>query len=182
MKSVGTHILLDSEGQPLNPQIQRVLRQLLPRFRNKFLTLDDEVLVIEILEQTGRSIADVEAAGQVDNLEAFAWKVLSNVATSRLRQPAERLSLATLGPDASEVVLERMTARDGSPEQIEAKIQVDELMAKLTVQERVLIARKQSGCTSREIARELGTSAANVNMLFYRIKQKCREAKNGTKA
>ena len=183
MEWVGKRTLLDANGNPLSPRIQRVLRDLYPRFRNRFFTLSDEVLVIEILEEAGRHITDGEAAtGPADNLEAFAWTTLSNVATSRLRQPSVRLSLATLGSDASEVALERMTSRDGTPEQIEAQIQFHELMAKLTAQERVLIARKQSGCSSREIANELGTSPANVDVLFYRIKQKCRDAKNGNKA
>jgi len=183
MESVGTQILLDADGNPLSPRIQGVLRDLLQRFRNKFLTLDDEVLVIEILEEAGRRIADVEAAsGPADNLEAYAWRTLSNVARTRLRHSSMKLTRATLGSEASEAALETLTSRDGTPEQIEAKIEFHELMAKLTAEERALIARKQSGCSSREIARELRTSAANVDMLFYRIKQKCRDAKDGNKA
>jgi DNA-directed RNA polymerase specialized sigma24 family protein len=36
--------------------------------------------------------------------------------------------------------------------------------------------RKQSGFSSREIAKEQGTSVARVDTLFYRIKRKSRDA------
>jgi DNA-directed RNA polymerase specialized sigma24 family protein len=69
-----------------------------------------------------------------------------------------------------------MESRDGTPEQIEADILLDELLATLTAEERVLCMRKQSGFSSREIAKEQGTSVARVDTLFYRIKRKFRDA------
>jgi RNA polymerase sigma factor (sigma-70 family) len=183
MKSVGTEILLDAGGRPLSPRIQGVLRDLLPRFRNRFLTLEDDVLVIEILEEAGQRIAHSEAAsGPAKNLEAYAWTTLSNVAYTRLRHSSMKLARATLGSDVSEVVLGRLHSRHGTPEQIEANIRVQELASKLTADERVLLLRKQSGYSSREIAKELGTSVGRVNMLFYGIKRKFREAWSGWEA
>jgi len=183
MESVGKETLLDEDGSPLDPRIQVALHDLLPRFRNRFLTLHDEVLVTDILEEAGRRITDCEAAsGPVNNLVAYAWTTVVNVARSRLRHLSMQLERATLGSEASQTVLAALQSREGTPEQIEADILLQELLATLTPQERAVCMRKQSGCSSREIARELGTSVANVDMLFYRIKRKCREAQNGDKA
>ena len=41
---------------------------------------------------------------------------------------------------------------------------------------------KESGYTSREIAKKLGTSPGYVDNLFYRIKRKCQEASASTNA
>jgi RNA polymerase sigma factor (sigma-70 family) len=176
MESVGTQILLGVDGNPLSPRIQGVLRDLLPRFRNRFLTLDDEVLVIEMLEEAGRRVTAGEAvAGPAENLEAYAWTTLVNVARTRLRHSSMKLARATLGSEASEAVLETIRSPNGTPEQIESGILVRELIGKLSAEERQLIARKQFGYSSREIAREQGTSPARVDMLFHRLKRKCRE-------
>lgn len=180
MESVGTQILLDANGKPLSARIQSVLRDLLPRFRNRFVTLDDEVLIIEIFEEAGQLIADVEAAsGEATNLEAYAWRTVSNVACSRLRHSSMKLARATLGSKASQAALDTLPAREGTREQIEADILVGELAATLSAEGRALIVRKQAGCSSREIARELGTSVGRVDTLFWRIKRKFRETQNG---
>ena len=65
MESVGKQTLLDADGLPLDPRIAGVLRELLRRFRNRFLTLADEVLVSEIFEEAGQRIRDCEAASPV---------------------------------------------------------------------------------------------------------------------
>jgi RNA polymerase sigma factor (sigma-70 family) len=183
MESVGKQTLLDADGRPLDPRIQGILRELLPRFRNRFLTLEDEVLVSEIIEEAGRRISDCEAAsGPVNNLEAYAWTTVVNIARSRLRHSSMRLASATLPSEASQAVLGSLKSRDGTPQRIEADILLQELLAQLTAEERALCMRKQSGFSSREIARELGTSVARVNTLFYRIKRKFRDAQNGNRA
>jgi len=183
MESVSKETLLDADGRPLDPRIQAVLRELVPRFRNRFLTLHDELLVTEIFEEAGRHVAEYEAAsGPAKNLEACAWTILNNVARSRLRLSSMRLERATLGSAASESVLGLLRSHDGTPEQIEANILLQEFLAGLTSQERTVCMRKQSGYSSREIARELGTSAGYVDKLFYRIKRKCQEARDGHRA
>jgi RNA polymerase sigma factor (sigma-70 family) len=177
MESVGKQTLLDADGLPLDPRIAGVLRELLPRFRNRFLTLDDEVLVSEIFEEAGQRIRDCEAAsGPVNNLRAYAWTTVVNVARSRLRLSSMRMARATLDSKASQAVLGTMKSRDGTAEQIEADILLEELLATLTAEERALCMRKQSGFSSREIAKEQGTSVARVDTLFYRIKRKFRDA------
>jgi len=183
MESSGPRALLDSGGSLLSARIQRVLRDILPRFRHRFPALGDELLVTEVLEEAGRRIAEHErGGGQVENLDAYAWVTVLNVARSRLRRSSMRLARATLGSDEGQAILGTLRSSRGTPEQIEADILLKEVFALLTPEEQWLCNRKQLGCSSREIAGERGTSVARVNILFYRIKRKIRASLCGSSA
>jgi RNA polymerase sigma factor (sigma-70 family) len=183
MESVTKETLLDAEGHPLDPRIQAVLRGLVPRFRRRFLTLRDELLVTEIFEEAGRRITAHKAAfDAAANPRAYAFKILCTVALVRLRRPSMRLDQASFGSDAGRSVIESQPSRHGTPEQVEASILLQEYLGPLTDQERELCMWKEAGYTSRQIARKLGTSPGYVDNLFYRIKAKCQEAAAGTKA
>ena len=177
MESVAKDTLLDANGRPLDPRIQAVLRELVPRFRRRFLTLRDEFLVTEIFEEAGRRIAQHKATfDSAENPGAYAFRILCTVALFRLRHSSMRLERATFGSDAGQSAIESQPSRYGTPEQVEASILLDEHLSRLTDQEQDLCIWKKSGYTSREIARKLGTSPGYVDNLFYRIKQKCEEA------
>jgi RNA polymerase sigma factor (sigma-70 family) len=182
MESVAKDTLLDADGCPLDPRIQAVLRELVPRFRRRFLTLRDEVLITEIFEEAGRRISEHKATfDAADNPQAFAFRILRTTALERLRHSSMRLERATFGSDAGRLVIESQPSRYGTSEQIEASIVLDEHLARLTDQERQLCIWKKLGHTSREIAKELGTSPGYVDNLFYRIKRKCEEAEARSK-
>jgi DNA-directed RNA polymerase specialized sigma24 family protein len=177
MASWGTHAFLDDAGNPLSARLQRALTDIAPRVRHRVAALGDELLVTDILEEAGRRIADQErTSGPVDNLEAYAWVTVLNLARSRIRHPSMRLVRSTLGSHESDAVFNTLPSRRGSPEQIEAAILVQQVLAHLTAEERWLCDRKQWGLSSREIALEAGTSVARVNTLFYRVKRKIRNA------
>ena len=183
MESSGTHVFVDGAGNPLSTRLQRVLAGIPPRFQTRFPALGDELLVTEVLEEAGRRIADHErASGPVDNLDAYAWVTVLNVARSRMRHSSMRLARSTLGSQESQAVFGTLSSTHGSPEHIEAGILVQEVLAQLTAEERWLCSRKQLGFSSREIAREQGTSVARVNTLFYRVKRKIRNALCGARA
>ena len=183
LESLGMHALLDAGGNPLSTRLQRALGAIPPRFRHRFPELGDELLVTEVLEEAGRRIADHErASGPVDNLDAYAWVTVLNVAKSRMRHSSMRLVRSTLGSEESHAVFGTLPSTHGAPEHIEAAILVQQVLAHLTAEERWLCSRKQLGLSSREIARELGTSVARVNTLFYRAKRKIRNALCGARA
>ena len=186
MKSSGTQILLDKAGQPLSARVQEALRNVLPQLRKGFPSLNhDDLQIVEVLEEAGRRIEDHErASGLVDNLEAYAWVTVQNVAKSRLQRSAMRLVRSTLPPNDSEFVLGRLPAHVGSAEQIESDILYEEIQAQLTVKEQLLCAYKKWGFSVRDIARELEMSVVSVNTHFYRIKRKIRAAlrQSGTDA
>jgi DNA-directed RNA polymerase specialized sigma24 family protein len=175
MKSSSIPALLNKDGQPLSGRLQQVLREIFPRFRNRFPAIADEQLVTEILEEAGRRIDDRETgSGPVENLDAYAWVTVLNVARSKMRRPALRVARSMLGSEESEAVLGRLESNIATPDQIEADILIEEVTTELTPEERLLLALKQLGFSSREIARQQRTSVANVDTLFYRVKKKIR--------
>src|ERR1700730_13926625 len=183
MASSDTHAFIAEAGHPLSARLQRVLDDIAPRLRHRFAALGDELFVTDVLEEAGRRIAGQEGtSGLVDNLDAYAWVTALNVARSRIRHSSMRLVRSTLESHASEAVFETLPSARDTPEQIEAAILVQQVLAPLTAEERWLCDRKQSGLSSREIAREQGTSVARVNMLFYRVKRKIRSALHAAKA
>src|SRR4029453_6276638 len=114
MESSEFGTLLDESGNPLSARIQRVLQDMLPRFRKHFATLDDDVIVTEILEEAGRLIANREReCGPVENLPGYAWVVVRNVARSRMRSSSMRLARATLGSEESQTAFQALQSQTG---------------------------------------------------------------------
>ena len=172
--------LLDDSGQPFGAHIDRVLRALLPRLEREFPTLRDETVLVEVLEEAGRKIAEHERRdGPIEKLHAYAWVAIRSGATSRLRRGSMRIARATLAGDDALDVLGTVHASIGTPEQIEAEILVRELLDQLTPEEQLLCVAKRLGFSSKEIAEEQGTTVARVNTFFHRVKQKMREALRG---
>jgi len=175
--------LLDDTGQPFGAHIDSVLRALLPRLEREFPTLRDETVLVEVLEEAGRKIADHERRdGPIEKLHAYAWVAIRSVATSRLRRGSMRIARATFAGDDALDVLGTVQASIGTPEQIEAEILVRELLAQLTPEEQLLCVAKRLGFSSKEIAEEQGTTVERVNTFFHRVKQKMRDALRGHNA
>jgi DNA-directed RNA polymerase specialized sigma24 family protein len=176
MESSGTQTLLNKAGQPLSARVQEALRNVLPQLRKRFPSLNtDDLHIVEILEDAGCRIEDHErVSGLVDNLEAYAWVTVQNVAKSKLQRSSMRLVRSTLPSHDSEAVLDRLPARFGSAEQIESDILYDEILAQLPDEDQRLCGYKKLGFSVREIAREQGISIMSVNTHFYRIKRKIR--------
>ena len=175
--------LLDDTGQPFGAHIDSVLRALLPRLEREFPTLRDETVLVEVLEEAGRKIADHERRdGPIEKLHAYAWVAIRSVATSRLRRGSMRIARATFAGDDALDVLGTVQASIGTPEQIEAEILVRELLAQLTPEEQLLCVAKRLGFSSKEIAEEQGTTVERVNTFFHRVKQKMRDALRGRDA
>lgn len=183
MGSADKHAFLDDDGNPLAARIQAVLRVLRLRFGSRLPRIVDDVFVTEVFEEAGRKIVAHEAEhGQVEDLEAFAWTVVLNVARSRLGRSSMRVIGATLDHTASDAVLRGLHARDGSKEQIENDILVQQVLAKMTPEERDLYFRKSWGHSVRDIARACGKSEGHVNTLVYRMRLKINELLQPTKA
>ena len=73
MEHLQTIGLLESDGQPFDPRIQRVLIQLLPRLRREFPALQDDVGLAESMEEAGRRIRHREERGPIERLHGYAW-------------------------------------------------------------------------------------------------------------
>ena len=173
---------LNGDGSPLDAQIQRVLRDLRSRFRSRLPRIDDDLFVTEAFEEAGQRISAHEADhGPVDNLEAFAWTTVLNVARSRLARSSMRVIGKTLSPEASDAVLRALHARDGTREQIETDILVQQILAHMTPEERDLYYWKAWGHSVRDIARACGKSEGHVNTLVYRMRLKIQDLLRSTR-
>jgi DNA-directed RNA polymerase specialized sigma24 family protein len=176
VKNLGKFALVDENGQPLSSHIDRVLRDLAPRLQREFPALTDEVTIVEVLEEAGRKIVNHERqAAPIDKLHGYAWTTVNSIATSRMRRGSMRIARATLEPDQSEVALGSLRSSSGTAEQIETDILLGEMLAQLTPEEQLMCSWKRLGFSSKEIAREQGTSIERVNTFFFRLKRKIRE-------
>lgn len=172
MRALG---LVDHNGKPLGERIERVLAGLLPKLRRQFPTLQDELVITEVMEEAGRRIADREERnGPLEHLHGYAWVTVRSVATSYLRRPATHLIRRTLESGASQTQIALASATYGSPEQVERRILVREALAALSAEERLVCSCKTAGFTSQEIARFQGRSVVAVDTLFSRAKAKLR--------
>jgi RNA polymerase sigma factor (sigma-70 family) len=168
--------LLDQFGNPLPDHIQQVLEDLTVRFRRKFRTIRDDVVVIEILELAGQQIMAYEALhGPERNLRTFAWVTVRNMTISRLRRGPYLLEQAIAGSVQSAAALARLTAVDGSPERMENSIFLREVLDQLTPRERKIAILKKGEQSSRTIAESLGISVTLVDTTYSRLRQKMRK-------
>jgi RNA polymerase sigma factor (sigma-70 family) len=168
--------LLDQFGDPLPDRIQQVLDDLATRFRRKFQTIQDDVVVVEILEQAGQQIMAHEAKyGPETNLHGFAWVTIRNIAISRLRRGPYLLEQSVAGSGKSSAALARLTAADGSPERIENSVFLREVLDQLTPRERKIAVLKKGEHSSQTIAERLGISVTLVDTTYSRLRQKVRK-------
>src|SRR5687768_13357488 len=129
--------LLDSNGKPFGAHIEGVLGRLLSRLRREFPAIQDEVAQVEVLEEAGRRLAvREERTGPIERINGYAWVTIRSIAMSRLRQGSGRLLQRTIDAEASEAVLSRAAALEGSAEQIERSILLREVLGTLTPDER----------------------------------------------
>jgi len=169
--------LVDERGSPFSDHIQQALYDLAPRLRRDFPTLNDDVVVCEILEEVGRKVVEQETkrGARIERLNAYVWVAVRRSAMSRLRRSSMRLASATLGSEQSEVVLAATQGRFASAEQIEREILFEEALRHLSDDERDLITLKTLGFSSQEIAATTsGVKSGLVDKKFQRAILKIR--------
>jgi len=171
---------LDEGGKPFDAHIQRVLRDLVPKFQRRFPSLKDAAVITEVLEEAGRKISDHERhSGPIEKLHGYAWVTVRSVAMSKLRGGALRVDRSTVRSDESHALLSRMPSEFGSAERIESAILFEEILARLSPDERMVCVWKKAGFSSKEIAERLGSSVGAVDILFHRVKEKIQKAAQG---
>lgn len=166
--------LLDEHGKPLDSRIEDVLNRLLRKFLKRFPSLRDDLTVTEVFEEAGRKIANRErATGWIERLHGYAWVTLRNAGTSWLRRGSTQIAQHTLSADDSDAALAAMPAGRGTVEEIERGILMEEVMAHLSPEERlVLFLKIKAGFSSEQVARFRGTSVNAVDIIFSRTKRK----------
>lgn len=176
MEHLRTIGLLDSDGQPFHPRIERVLIQLLPRLRREFPSLQDEVGLAEIMEEAGRRIRHRENSGPIERLHGYAWVTVRSIATSRMRLGSAKLSQKTLDSEAGNARLLATPTSRGTAAEVEQAVLLRELLRTLSREERMICLWKKAGFSSQEIAVHQGRTVVSIDTIFSRAKQKIRTA------
>jgi DNA-directed RNA polymerase specialized sigma24 family protein len=176
MEHLRTIGLLDSDGRPFHPRLERVLIQLLPRLRREFPSLQDEVDLTEIMEEAGRRIRHREQRGPIERLHGYAWVTVRSVAMSRMRLSASKVDQKTLDSDAGNARLLAAAASRGTAAEVEQTILLRQLLRTLSREERMICLWKKAGFSSQEIALHQGRTVVAIDTIFSRAKQKIRKA------
>ena len=176
MEHLRTIGLLDSDGQPFDPRIERVLIQLLPRLRREFPSLQDEVGLAEIMEEAGRRIRHREKRGPIERLHGYAWVTVRSIATSRMRLGSSKLHQKTLDSDAGNARLLATPTSRGTAAEVEQAVLLRELLQTLSREERMICLWKKAGFSSQEIALHQRRTVVAIDTIFSRAKQKIRKA------
>src|SRR5687768_17615989 len=138
MEHLRTIGLLDSDGQPFNQRIERILLQLLPRLRREFPSLQDEVGLAEIMEEAGRRIRHREERGPIERLHGYAWVTVRSIAMSRMRLGAAKVDQKTLDSEASNARLLATPTSRGTAVEVEQAVLLQELLSTLSREERMI--------------------------------------------
>ena len=176
MEHLRTIGLLDSDGQPFHPRIERVLIQLLPRLRREFPSLQDEVGLAEIMEEAGRRIRHRERRGPIERLHGYACVTVRSIATSRMRLGSSKLHQKTLDSDAGNARLLATPTSRGTAAEVEQAVLLRELLQTLSREERMICLWKKAGFSSQEIALHQRRTVVAIDTIFSRAKQKIRKA------
>jgi RNA polymerase sigma factor (sigma-70 family) len=167
--------LLDENGRPMDGRIVATLRKLVYRFRRQFPTIRDEVEAVEMFERVGQGMARHEReSGPLEKPSGYAWTALERMAISKLRTSSIEFHRTRVEARSGPEFVSRLRALDGTPEQIEGNIRLRELRAHLTPDEEVVFANKLAGYSSEDIGRLRGSSAAAVDVVMTRLRQKLR--------
>ena len=179
MKSRNEIPLVGPDGQPLPERIQRVLSDLLPKFTRWFPMVRDEAVVTGLLERAGARIAEKERNdGPIARLHGFAWTVLKNLVTSEFRSSRMRVEMGSIGSTEGEILMSRMKSDQEVPQAIERRLAIDQALEQVTDLERRVTLLKTAQFTSEEIARELNTTVAAVDQVYFRARHKLRKLFN----
>lgn len=166
-------MLTDENGNPLDERVTHALERVLARFRRRFPGLTDPAVVDELLETAGRQVLRYEARnGPVKHLYGFTWTVLQNITISYLRGADRQLARITVDSAVAGGDVARVPAKRGDAAEIEQALFYREVLEQLSEQERFVLIRRQSGFTSKEIAKALEISVGRVDQIMFRTRQK----------
>ena len=178
MEDVPNPKLVDGRGDPVAPHIEVALTRLLPQFQQKYPALRDDLVRAEVARR-GRAThrgARAPVRSRQQHLRATRGRRSATPSRRGSGKAPTGSPSAALSPEHSEAVLGTLETSIGTPEQIEQEILLGEVMAQLTPEERFVVTWKAAGYSSEEIAKHRGTSAAAVDTLFSRAKDKIRAA------
>jgi RNA polymerase sigma factor (sigma-70 family) len=176
----GTVWLLDENGRRVEAHIERVVMQLRVRLVRHFPSCRDEAVALDVLEEAARRLARRERRrGPIEKLHGYAWVTLRTVMMSRLRRGEGRVTGQSVASERGAILLARRCATFCTAADVERRVLIGQLLARLTPTERRVCTMKAAGYSTREIGGALGRSAMAIDTLYSRAKAKAREKGKG---
>jgi RNA polymerase sigma factor (sigma-70 family) len=167
--------LLDERGAPLEPRVERVLKQMRGKLRRQFPACRDDLIAVDILEEAGRRLLRRErCSGPIANLHGYAWVTIRSVTMSTLRRGDARLRERTVGARNLDALLSVRAATRHTAADLERRVLLRQVLAVLTSDERRVCRMKAAGYSAGEIARVVGRSNGSVDTFYSRAKAKAR--------
>jgi RNA polymerase sigma factor (sigma-70 family) len=171
--------LVDEHGAPLEPRVERVLKQMRPRLQRQFPACRDELVTVDVLEEAGRRLLRRERrSGPIANLHGYAWVTVRSVMTSKLRRGDARLAERTVGSRNLDALPSLRSATRHTMADLERRVLLGQVLAVLTFDERRVCRMKAAGYSTSEIARIVGRSMGAIDTCYSRAKAKARRLTN----
>jgi RNA polymerase sigma factor (sigma-70 family) len=167
--------LVDERGAPIEPRVERVLKQMCGKLRRQFPACRDDLIAADILEEAARRLLRRERrSGPIANLHGYAWVTVRSVMASRLRRGDARLRARTVGTRNIDALLSVRAATRHTAADLERRVLLRQVLAVLTSDERRVCRMKAAGYSTGEIARFVGRSHGSVDTFYSRAKAKAR--------
>lgn len=162
--------LVDARGHPFADRLASSLLRLAPRLRHKFRKLaEDEVDFVELLECAGERILGYETEfGEADDIDAFAWRILDRLATSRVRLLRHRVRREPLFGREGRSLVNVLQASFGTANQSEIGVLLREVFARCTADEATACRLREEGYTFPEIAAQRGCTVEAARAAYRR--------------
>lgn len=134
--------------------------------------VSDEETARDLCQEVFLRWYQLENPDRIDNPRAWLKKVLGNLAYNHLRRRKLRYSLETDCP------VETLEAR-GDVEQYITRIEVEEILSRLSWKDQVLLKMRMAGNTYAEMAESLEISMGSVGTLLSRAMKRFRQEYEG---
>lgn len=168
--------LLDESGQPLDDRVQEIFERLVYKFRRTFPRVRDEVDAQKIFEKAAHKLIERERASghEFENPYGYAWSTLWTVAISEARGGSIESHRIRAESSSAFDLVASLPSPDGTPEQLDRQVLLNEFRARLTEEEELVFSGKLAGYSSRQIAEWRGCSPEAIDNMFSRIRKKLR--------
>lgn len=168
--------LLDENGQPFDDRVQEIFERLVYKFHRNFPRVRDEVDAQKIFEKAAHKLIEREreSGHEFKNPYGYAWSTLWTVAISEGRGGSiEGHRIRAESSSAFDLVAS-LPSPDGTPEQLDRQILLNEFRARLTNEEELVLSARLAGYSSREIGEWRGCSPEAIDNMLSRIRKKLR--------
>lgn len=168
--------LLDENGQLFDDRVQEIFERLVHRFRRNFPRVRDEVDAQKIFEKAAHKLTEHEreAGHTLEHPYGYAWSTLWTVAIDETRGTSIESHRIRAESSSAFDLVASLPAPDGTPEQMDRQVLLNQFRARLTEEEELVFSGKLGGYSSRQIAAWRGCSPEAIDNMYSRIRKKLR--------